>query len=82
MEVPKKQCAHCKEFRPETLFSELAGDFCVYCKAAAVEATPPPPPKPVEETVEQKAQRELAQRQLARKRLLPFVERFNPDYAD
>lgn len=30
--------------------------------------------------VEQEAQRELAKRELARRRFLPFVQRFNPDY--
>lgn len=47
-----------------------------------------PPPAPVEGdtgeeelSVEDKARKELALRILTRKRLLPFVERFNPDYA-
>ncbi|MFZ8915047.1 MAG: hypothetical protein ACO2YP_10705, partial [Pseudomonadales bacterium] len=47
-----------------------------------------PPPAPVEGdtgeeelSVEDKARKELALRILTRKRLLPFVERFNPDYS-
>jgi hypothetical protein len=43
----------------------------------------PTTPEPEEEklsTLEEKARAELALRFLTRKRLLPFVERFNPDY--
>lgn len=59
---------------------------CVYCTAKRQDALPIPKEKesatPLEEetTLEQKARAELALRILTRKRLLPFVERFNPDY--
>ena len=43
-----------------------------------VEETAPEPTP--EETAQLKAQKELALRALSRKHLLPFVERFNPDY--
>jgi predicted phage terminase large subunit-like protein len=51
-----------------------------------VEALPPPAPVEgdtgeEELSVEDKARKELALRILTRKRLLPFVERFNPDYS-
>ena len=71
--------------RPETLFS--GGDrLCVYCKADLgdkiyeAEKAAPIDEEPAEKSVETKAKEELALRQLTRKRLLPFVERFNPDY--
>lgn len=73
---------------PVTLYSSEVDGLCVYCKADDVDALPnPAPAKNVdargegdETSVEQKARQELAFRILARKRLLPFVERFNPDY--
>jgi predicted phage terminase large subunit-like protein len=56
----------------------------VYCKAAISEQTPQPaeavPVTPAETTLEAKAKAELAMRFVTRRRLLPFVERFNPDY--
>ena len=56
----------------------------MYCKADEVESIPAAA-VPVEEeqeaqSVEDKARAELALRFLTRKRLLPFVERFSPDY--
>ena len=79
----KVQCKRCQALHPETLFS--GGDqLCVYCKADEAEKLPEA--KPVEEieqvdtSVEEKARAELALRFLTRKRLLPFVERFNPEY--
>tara|TARA_E500000081_G_scaffold4948_1_gene5515 strand:+ start:1730 stop:3367 length:1638 start_codon:yes stop_codon:yes gene_type:complete len=79
----KVQCKRCQALHPETLFS--GGDqLCVYCKADEAEKLPQA--KPVEEieqvdtSVEEKARAELALRFLTRKRLLPFVERFNPEY--
>lgn len=82
-DVPMQECKRCKNLHPETLYSGRDG-FCVYCKADEVEAIPAAAP-PVEEeqiaqSVEEKAKAELALRFLTRKRLLPFVERFSPDY--
>lgn len=59
--------------------------LCVYCKADDADALPAPNQLEKDAlaeqlSVEQKAKRELAFRLLARKRLLPFVEKFNPDY--
>ena len=83
MEVTKIECIRCKKSYSETLYS---GDdrLCVYCKADIAEQEPQPatrePEPAVEETVEDKARAELALRFLTRRKLLPFVERFNPDY--
>jgi len=86
VDVPKRRCKRCKNLHPETLYSEEIDGLCCYCKADDVEALPPPAPvetETVEEelSVEEKARKELALRILTRKRLLPFVERFNPDYS-
>ena len=86
IEVPKRKCKRCKNLHPETLFSEGVEGLCCYCKADDVEALPPPAPVEgdtgeEELSVEDKARKELALRILTRKRLLPFVERFNPDYS-
>ena len=80
----KKQCAVCTNFHVETLFSGTDG-VCVYCKADRTESLPAPgaieaPEIQEELSVEDKARQELALRILTRKRLLPFVERFNADY--
>ena len=80
----KKQCSVCTNFHVETLFSGTDG-VCVYCKADRTESLPAPAPIQTQETVEElsvedKARKELALRILTRKRLLPFVERFNADY--
>jgi predicted phage terminase large subunit-like protein len=72
---------------PETLYSDEIDGLCVYCKADDVDALPSPATTEPFETdseelsVEEKAKAELALRFLTRKRLLPFVERFNPDYS-
>lgn len=73
-----------------TLYSSEVEGLCVYCKADDADANLPDPKAAQglerggtsDETssVEEKARQELAFRILARKRLLPFVERFNPDY--
>jgi len=78
------KCKRCKTLHPVTLFSGGDG-LCVYCKADAAEKLPEPAPilKPeivAEASLEDKARTELALRFLTRKRLLPFVERFNPEY--
>jgi len=83
-EVTKIECIRCKNAHPETLY---AGDdrLCVYCKADIAEQEPQPaspePEAAKEETVEERARAELALRFLTRRKLLPFVERFNPDYS-
>ena len=84
-EVAKIECVRCKNIHVESLFS---GDdrLCVYCKAdihekGPVAASPESEDaNTAEASVEEKAKAELALRFLTRKRLLPFVERFNPDY--
>ena len=84
-EIPKRKCSRCKNLHPETLYADGSG-ICVYCKADDFEALPEPtaPNELTEEeeaSLEEKAKAELALRFLTRKRLLPFVERFNPDYS-
>ena len=81
-DIPLQECKRYKNLHPETLYSGRDG-FCVYCKADEVESIPAAA-VPVEEeqeaqSVEDKARAELALRFLTRK-LLPFVERFSPDY--
>ncbi len=85
--IAKRKCKRCKNTHPETLYSSEIDGLCVYCKADDAEALPQPNDKDeaVSETedtpVEDKARAELALRFLTRKRLLPFIERFNPDYS-
>ncbi len=78
------ECGGCKNIHPETLYSNRKERVCVYCKADEQDGMPQPAsPEPVkspELTVKEHAQKELASRILSRKRLLPFVEKFNPDY--
>jgi len=81
----KTECQRCKGLYHETLI--LLDDICVYCRADEAEKVPEPQSRsePVQAKQEDlsaqvKAEQELAKRILARKRLLPFVERFNPDY--
>ena len=81
----KTECKRCKGLYPETLI--LVDDICVYCRADEVEKVPEPQSKfeqdqkkQVDLSAQVKAEQELAKRILSRKRLLPFVERFNPDY--
>jgi predicted phage terminase large subunit-like protein len=83
-DIAKRTCIRCKKLHPETLYAESSG-LCVYCKADDVDALPQPSttdvePEAEELSLEEKAKAELALRFLTRKRLLPFVERFNPDY--
>lgn len=83
-DIAKRTCIRCKKSHPETLYAESSG-LCVYCKADDVDALPQPAiteaePPTEELSLEEKAKAELALRFLTRKRLLPFVERFNPDY--
>ena len=86
MDIKKLECVRCKNLHPETLY---AGQdrLCVYCKADDAESIPGPndgvestTEEQAEVSVQEKAKAELAKRFLTRKRLLPFVERFNPDY--
>jgi len=83
-EIPMLECRGCKKLHPETLYSNRKERVCVYCKADEQEGLPPAatvePVKSPELTVKEQAQKELASRILSRKRLLPFVEKFNPDY--
>jgi len=85
MNIKKIECKRCKTPYPETLVPTTDG-VCVYCKADEAENIPHPvelEPSPVEQETfskEKAAQRELALRALSRKYMLPFVERFNPDY--
>jgi hypothetical protein len=91
--VAKRICSGCNEERAETLFGRDE-DPCAYCMAEHVEedkhqdVSPldPDPPTTNKRTAPlppgtAMAQKELAQRALARKHLLPFVERFNPKYS-
>ena len=85
-EIPKRKCLRCKNLHPETLYADEVSGLCVYCKADDAEALPAPIPVEAEAaeeeaSLEEKAKAELALRFLTRKRLLPFVERFNPDYS-
>ena len=82
--MQKVECYKCKKLLAEQLV--LPKGLCVYCAADATD-TLPEPTAPVktkkqkkEESAQARAEQELAKRILARKRLLPFVEKFNPDY--
>lgn len=81
-EAPKTTCERCKKLVPVTLMG--LDELCVYCQADDQERLPTPntqevtPEQP--KTPEELAREELAMRILTRKRMLPFVERFNPDY--
>ena len=85
MQIKKTECNVCKALHPDTLFPSEDG-VCVYCKAEEAERLAPPQTKPTTEEEQKKlsqeaaAHRELALRALARKRMLPFVERFDPNY--
>jgi len=85
METQKIECKRCKGLYHENLI--LVDDICVYCRADEAEKVPEPPSmseqaqkKQEDLSAQVKAEQELAKRILSRKRLLPFVERFNPDY--
>jgi predicted phage terminase large subunit-like protein len=85
MDIKKIECEKCKGLFPETLI--LKEGICVHCRADDVEKLAEPQAQ-TQESLENKkqissqkrAERELAKRILCRKRLLPFVERTNPDY--
>jgi predicted phage terminase large subunit-like protein len=90
-EIPTIECVKCKKLHPETLYSSKPKGVCVYCLADAEDALlNPVQTKPDNEPlagaakkefdVKEQARKELAERILSRKRLLPFVEKFNPDY--
>ena len=84
MEITKLECVRCKALHPETLYPS-DDSVCVYCKADEAERIEKPTVK-VSKKEEQKltqeaaAHRELALRALARKHMLPFVERFDSNY--
>jgi len=85
METPKTECRRCKGLYHENLI--LVDDICVYCRADEAEKVPEPQSMSEQDQKKQedlsaqiKAEQELAKRILSRKHLLPFVERFNPDY--
>jgi predicted phage terminase large subunit-like protein len=85
METTKTECRRCKGLYHENLI--LVDDICVYCRADEAEKVPEPPSMSEQDQKKQedlsaqiKAEQELAKRILSRKHLLPFVERFNPDY--
>ena len=84
--LPQRQCSRCHNLYPVNLFG-AANSLCVYCVADEAEQIPEADAPEVEEvqeetgSVQEKARAELALRFLTRKRLLPFVERFNPDYS-
>ena len=82
--VSKTECTRCKTLQPVTLFSGT-DRICAYCVADMQDALPDPNEVKVEEPVDKDspalaAKKELARRILVRKRLLPFIERNNPDY--
>src|SRR5210317_2154393 len=78
------ECKRCHNSRPETLFSGDDG-YCAYCVADMQDKMPDPESRPVDHepgtvSPEELAKQELAARFLTRRRLLPFIERNNPDY--
>ena len=81
-EAAKTTCERCKKSVPVTLMG--LDDLCVYCQADEQDSLPSPnsysASEPAPKTPEELAREELALRILTRKRMLPFVERFNPDY--
>lgn len=82
--IAKMECVRCKMSRPITLFSGT-DRHCAYCVADMHDALPDPNEVKVEEPEVKDspalaAKKELARRILVRKRLLPFIERNNPDY--
>ena len=83
MQIDKQECSKCKGLFPDTLIP--TDGICVYCKADAAEqvVVPKEPVSPKvrkQQSAQKRAEKELALRILSRKRLLPFVEKFNPDY--
>ena len=82
MALEKIECYKCKKLLAENLV--LPKGLCVYCAADEADQLPEPQKQQKESKKEQNAQiraeQELAKRILSRKRMLPFVEKFNPDY--
>ena len=83
--IQKVECYKCLKVLAENLV--LPKGLCVYCAADESDRLPDSPKqkaevqkKQVQESLNIKAEQELASRILSRKRLLPFVEKFNPDY--
>ena len=78
----KIECYKCLKLLADNLV--LPKGLCVYCAADEADQLPPTAPKQKTKTKEVdmsvRAEQELANRILSRKRLLPFVEKFNPDY--
>jgi len=81
----KVECYKCLKLLADNLV--LPKGLCVYCAADESDQLPDSPKqkaevqhKQVQESLNIKAEQELASRILSRKRLLPFVEKFNPDY--
>jgi len=81
----KIECYKCLKLLSDNLV--LPKGLCVYCAADEADQLPESPKqkeeakkKQAELTMNQHAEKELASRILSRKRLLPFVEKFNPDY--
>lgn len=81
-ELQKVECYKCKKLLADNLV--LPKGLCVYCAADEAEQLPMPKKQEKEAKKQQKAQvkaeQELARRILSRKRMIPFVEKFNPDY--
>lgn len=85
-EVNRIKCIKCEDEHPETLFSPGDG-FCCYCKADAAERgalraesdkeAAAAPVKPSQSDIARAA---LAQRELCRRSLLPYMEQFTPNY--
>ena len=78
-DTTKIECYKCKKLLADNLV--LPKGLCVYC--AADEADQLPEPKKQQKTVDKskiRAEQELVMRILSRKRMIPFVEKFNPDY--
>ena len=80
-ELVKVECYKCKKLLAENLV--LPKGLCVYCAADQADELPQPEKQqkqhPSTNTAQIRAEQELAKRILSRKRLLPFVEQFNPD---
>jgi len=82
--MQKVECYKCKKLLAEQLV--LPKGLCVYCAADETDTLPKPATatkskkEKREESAQVRAEQELAKRILARKRLLPFVEKFNADY--
>ena len=81
-ELQKVECYKCKKLLADNLV--LPKGLCVYCAADESDALPEPKPQEnkqakKEQKAQVRAEQELAKRILSRKRMLPFVEKFNPD---